>query len=215
MIVPALLTDKIEYLKEMIGLCRRFTGYVQIDIMDGRFVPSCSVTLRDLEALQGPIGGEAHLMVDDPLIWITPFKKLGVQAIVYHFEIKADHKKIIAAIKKQEMRVGLAVNPGTEIGDFEYLVKDVDSILFLSVNPGFYGAPFIPEVLTKIKEFKMRYPATATAIDGGVKLDNLSDILATRVDMVCVGSAILKAVDPAAAYSRFLERFKKAGVKGE
>lgn len=207
MVVPALLTDKIQDLTAMLRLCRNFTDYVQVDIMDGLFVPSKSVTLDEIRSLTGDIGGEAHLMVNDPLPWIEPFKRLGAKAVIYHFEIKEDHKKILSVIKQNGMKAGIAVNPGTRIEEFEYLVKDLDCILFMSVNPGFYGAPFIPEVLKKIRSFKGRYPHLFTAIDGGVKLSNFDDILASGVDMVCVGSAILKAPDQACAYRELVSRF--------
>ncbi|MDD5195458.1 MAG: ribulose-phosphate 3-epimerase, partial [Candidatus Omnitrophica bacterium] len=186
MIVPALLTNSKVELEKMLTLCQSFTDYVQVDIMDGEFVPSKSITQADLENTRCTIESEAHLMVKDPLAWLNAFKALGTKRIIYHFEIEEDHSKIIGQIRKAGFEVGLAVNPYTETGDFNHLIDELDSVLFMSVIPGFYGSKFIPEVLDKIMRFKKIYPKKLTGIDGGVKLDNLAGIKASGVDYVCV-----------------------------
>ncbi len=207
MIIPALLTSKREELIQMVDICGEFTDYVQIDIMDGEFVPSRSVTFQDLAGWKSPIRCEAHLMVSDPYPWLELFKALGADRIIYHFEIKKDHEKIIAKIREMGMGVGLAVNPSTEINDFRYLVKELDTVLFLSVNPGFYGASFIPGVLEKVRNFKNEYPQKQAGIDGGIKQDNLLQVKGTGLDYVCVGSAILKSSDPAKSFGEFVKLF--------
>jgi ribulose-phosphate 3-epimerase len=203
MIIPALLTSERQELIEMVNLCANFTNYVQIDIMDGKFVPSTSVEVKDLDGWESSIGCEAHLMVNDPLIWIEPFKKIGAKRILYHFEIEGDHAQIIEKIKEAGLEAGIVVNPQTKIDQFKHLIDKIDMVLFMSVNPGFYGAPFIPEVLEKIREFKQCYPDKQTEIDGGVKLDNLLTVKASGVDHICVGSAILKAGSPKEAFESF------------
>lgn len=203
MIVPALLTDKRQDLKEMLDLCATFTNYVQIDIMDGEFVPSKSISQEDLRGLNTSLNTEAHLMVQKPLEWLDAFKKLGSQSMLFHFEINEDHAAIIEEIKGCGLKAGIAINPQTELKDIEHLVERIDSVLFMSVNPGFYGAPFIPQVLTKIKEFKKAFPKTISGIDGGVKLSNLKQVLDSGVDYVCVGSAILKSANPKEAFLSF------------
>ncbi len=203
MIIPALLTSDRKELIKMIDLCAAFTDYVQIDIMDGEFVSSKSIEPQDLAGWRSKCRCEAHLMVSDPLAWIKPFKEFGAERILYHFEIEDDHRRIITTIKEAGLKAGIAVNPGTKIIDFSYLIADIDAVLFMSVNPGFYGAPFIPEVLDKIKDFKNKYPKKLAIIDGGVKLDNLKVVKASGVDHICVGSAILKAPDPKQAFKDF------------
>ncbi|MBN3039870.1 MAG: ribulose-phosphate 3-epimerase [Candidatus Omnitrophica bacterium] len=205
MIIPALLTKNKDELQSMINTCSAFTDYVQIDIMDGKFVPSESVSLSTVKDLIIPVRSEAHLMVTDPLEWLDVFKKLGSEKIVFHYEIKKDHKDIITRIKDVGLKAGLAVNPLTKINKFKPLLGFVDSVLFLSVNPGFYGADFIPEVLDKIKDFKRLYPEIEAGVDGGIKPDNA--VLAKRAgaDFICVGSAILKSRDPAQAYRNLLK----------
>lgn len=201
-VVPAILTEKKEDLLDMVDKCSQFCNFVQIDIMDGRFVPSKSIGIADLEGIRFPVKSEAHLMVTEPLSWVEAFKNAGSHRIIYHFEIEKQHLRIIDAIKKQNLEVGIAVNPSTQIKDFNFLVDKLDCVLFMSVVPGFYGSKFIPGVLDKIKEFKKMYPDKCTGIDGGVKADNVSTVAESGVDYVCVGSAILKAVSPKEAYSQ-------------
>ncbi|MDD5070938.1 MAG: ribulose-phosphate 3-epimerase [Candidatus Omnitrophica bacterium] len=203
MVLPALLTDNRAKFKEMLINCLKFTDHVQVDIMDGIFVPSKSITQEDLDSVDLKINSEAHLMVVDPLAWVESFVRFGSKRIIFHSEVEADKKQIISQIKNRNLEAGIALNPKTALEEIEDLIEDLDVVLFMSVNPGFYGAPFIPEVLDKIKEFKRRYPDKIAGIDGGVKFDNLNSILSSKVDYVCVGSAILKAQDQALAYQRF------------
>lgn len=199
-VVPAILTDNKNALTNMVKKCRNFCDYVQIDIMDGKFVSSRSVTMEDLDELALGIENEAHLMVENPLEWLPVFKKLESRKIIYHFEIKKDHSAIIREIKKQGFKVGLAINPSTKIKDFILLIDKLDSILFMAVIPGFYGSEFVPEVLRKITEFKKLYPEKYVGIDGGVNTKNIKEVARSGVDYVCVGSAILKASAPEIAY---------------
>ena len=205
MIIPALLSDKKEEFIKMIELCSDFTDYVQIDVMDGNFVPSKSMAIKDFKGLKLPLRSEAHLMVNDPLLWVETFKKLGTEKVIFHFEINTDYEKIISKIQKAGLKVGIAVNPSTGIDELEFLVDKIDTFLFMSVNPGFYGAKFIPDVLDKIKEFKNKHPQKIVGIDGGIKTDNLIAVRDSGVNYICVGSAIMKDVNPKQAYKRFLE----------
>jgi len=202
-IVPAVLTDKREEFVHMLSICREFAKFVQIDVMDGKFVPSKSISPSDLGGLKSPLPCEAHVMADNPLDWIIPFKDFGAQRIIFHFEISMNKAEVIESIQASGLKAGLAVNPDTKVEEFSYLVDKVDAILFMSVVPGFYGSPFVPAVLDKIKKFKRLYPHKETGIDGGVKLDNLDKVKRTGVSYICVGSAILKASSPQEAYNSF------------
>ncbi|UCD15995.1 MAG: ribulose-phosphate 3-epimerase [Candidatus Omnitrophota bacterium] len=203
-IVPAILTDRREVFLDMLDRCAGFTDYVQIDIMDGEFVPSKSIGVSDLEAVKSPVGSEAHLMVNAPLKWVDAFKRFGSRRIIFHFEIKGDHLKVIDKIRSEGMGPALAVNPLTKLDDFKFLVDKIDSVLFMSVNPGFYGAAFIPEVLEKIREFKRVFPEKEAGIDGGIKLSNVKDVLSSGLDYICVGSAIFNDGNPGKVYEQFL-----------
>lgn len=107
------------------------------------------------------------------------------------------------------MQAGLAINPETPIEKFSNLVKQLDSVLFLSVNPGFYGAKFIPEVLEKITSLRKSDPNIEIGIDGGIKENNVALIAKTGVNAICVGSAIFLQPDPAASFRRLKQTAEK------
>lgn len=212
MILPAILTDDPAALEKLVRAAESFTDAAQFDIMDGDFVPSRSVSCEQIAALKTKLNWEAHLMVRRPDDCLQDFKRAGARKIVFHYEAALSPEKTVRAVRKLKMQVGLAVNPETAIAAFAPLVKLVDSVLFLSVNPGFYGAKFIPEVLDKIAAFRKAYPGTETGIDGGVKESNIAQIARTGVDVICVGSAIFLQTDPAASYRRLEELANQASA---
>ena len=204
-IVPAILINDPAALEKTVRLTESFADFAQIDIMDRDFVPSHSISYQDIIPLKPKFKWEAHLMVQHPENYLEGFKQAGAQKIVFHFEARTDREKTIKLIRKLGMQVGLAVKPKTTIKEFAPLVKQIDSVLFLSVEPGYYGAKFIPGVLDKIVEFHKNYPKVKIGIDGGVKEESIKEIARTGVNAICVGSAIFNRPDPAAAYHRLTE----------
>ena len=201
-IVPAILANDANTLAKLVRQAETFTNFAQMDIMDGQFVPSSSISYRDIAVLKPKFNWEAHLMVQHPENYLENFKQAGARKIVFHYEATDTPEKTIHAIRKLGMQAGLAINPKTALAEFDALVRRVDSVLFLSVEPGFYGAEFIPEVLDKIVEFRKVYPEIETGIDGGIKESNIAQIARSGVDVICVGSAIFMQLDPAASYRR-------------
>jgi ribulose-phosphate 3-epimerase len=139
------------------------------------------------------------------LKWCRALSDCGARRIIYHFEIEKDHGEIISEIKQLEVEAGMAVNPETSLEALESFVEQLDVVLFLAVNPGFYGAPFIPEVLEKMRAFKEKHPGKRVGIDGGIKLNNVIAARKAGADYICVGSAILKDPGPQKSYKKFLE----------
>jgi ribulose-phosphate 3-epimerase len=203
--VPAILTDSTETLEKLVRQAETFTNYAQMDIMDGRFVPSKSISCADIAALKTSLTWEAHLMVINPETCIEDFRQAGAKKIVFHYKATPEPQKIITMVSELGMQVGLAVNPEVAVADFAPLVEGLDSVLFLAVNPGFYGAKFIPEVLYKIRDFRKQFPGVETGIDGGVKEYNIAEIARTGVDVIYIGSAIFQQGDPAESYRRLTE----------
>ncbi|MCF7887059.1 MAG: ribulose-phosphate 3-epimerase [Candidatus Omnitrophica bacterium] len=203
MIVPALLSQDREKMQEMLNICSNFANLVQIDIMDGKFVPSKSITATELTQLDVSIPNELHLMVENPFTWLKTASQLGSKRIIFHLEAEINHQKLIFEIKKRGIEAGVSLNPKTNIEKLKPIIKDIDLVLFMAVNPGFYGAPFIPEILDKIKKFKKIWPNKKTAIDGGVKESNFFKIKNIGLNYICIGSAILKSEDPKQAFLKF------------
>jgi ribulose-phosphate 3-epimerase len=213
-VIPAILTNDQDALEKMLLQAEKYTDYVQIDIMDGKFVPSKSITWEDMAAIRTGINWEVHLMVEKPETQLVFFQKAGAKKAIFHFEACAKPEKVISTARKLKLPLGMAVNPETPVSKILDLTDQLDSILFLSVHPGFYGAKFIPEVLDNIIELRRVKPALKIGIDGGVKETNIAKIAKSGVNEICVGSAILLQPDPGAAYHRLLDLAQRS-VHGE
>lgn len=200
--VPAILTDDPIALGKMVLQTEAFTDYAQFDIMDGQFVPSQSVSCEQIASLRTKLIWEAHLMVLHPESCLEDFQRAGAQKIVFHYEATPSPDQIIRQVRRLGMQVGLAVNPETPVTAITPLLGELDSVLFLSVNPGFYGARFIPEVLDKIVAFRKAHPRLEIGIDGGIKENNIAEIAGTGVNVIYIGSAIFLQPQPAEAYRR-------------
>src|SRR5512136_1190025 len=201
-VVPAILTDDPQALGKMVRQAEAFTDFVQVDIMDGRFVPSRSIACGDLANVSPKLRWEAHLMVRQPEEQLQCFAMAGAEKIVFHLEATTCPLHIIKLIRHLGRKVGLAVNPETPLTNTLSLADSVDSVLFLTVHPGFYGAKFLPEVLDKVAELRDRRPNLEIGVDGGIKDANIADVARLGLDHICVGSAIFVQPDPGRSFRR-------------
>ena len=203
-IVPAILTDDLNALENMVRQAETFANYVQIDIMDGRFVPSQSITWQQLSTVPIKLNWEVHLMVLNPEDYLSGFHQAGAQKIIFHYEATASPGKVISKARELGLKVGLAINPGTPVSTFLPLTGEVDSVLFLTVNPGFYGSKFIPEVMDKVEALRRLRPRIEIGVDGGIKEANIQQGAKSGVDVIYVGSAIFLQSQPGASYHQLL-----------
>jgi ribulose-phosphate 3-epimerase len=215
-VVPAVLTDGPAALVSMLRRAELFADWVQIDIMDGLFVPSVSISSRDIARAVPKIDWEAHLMVKDPEKYLEDFYSAGAKKIVVHYEsAKESASDVIEHITSLGMRAGLAVNPETSATVLDdNLVNRLESVLFLAVHPGFYGAKFIPEILDKISLFHRLCPGVRIGIDGGIKAGNIIQVAQSGVNEICVGSAIFAQPDSAASFKE-LTRLARIGWRNQ
>ncbi len=203
-LVPAILTEDPKILETMIRLAETFTDYVQVDVMDGQFVPSRSISWADMEGLPVKLRWEVHLMVQHPEEYLAGFRRAGAQRAIFHYEATQAPQKVIAAARTLGLEAGLAVNPETPVSAILSLVDNLDSVLFLSVNPGFYGSRFIPEVMAKVAELRRIRPEIEIGVDGGIKEANISQVAKSGVNLIYVGSAVFLQPQPAESYRRLL-----------
>jgi ribulose-phosphate 3-epimerase len=202
-VVPAILTEDPKALETMVRQAETFTNWVQLDIMDGKFVPSRSISYEHLSGLPMKLGWEAHLMVQHPEDYLEGFGQAGAQKVVFHYEATPSPRKVISLARDIGLGVGLAANPETPVSAILPLTGEVDSVLFLSVHPGFYGREFIPEVLDKVVEFRSIRPGMEIGIDGGIKESNIAQVARAGVDVIYVGSAIFRQPQPGESFRRF------------
>lgn len=211
-IVPAILTEDPEALESMVRQVERFATYVQFDIMDGQFVPSRSITCEHLATLTMKLNWEAHLMVERPEDYLAGLQQAGAQKVVFHYEATSSPREVISQARRLGLEVGLAINPETSISAILPMSSAVDSVLFLTVHPGFYGGKFIPEVLEKVTEFHSARLDAATGVDGGIKESNITQVAQVGVDVIYVGSAIFLQPQPAESF-RHLSTLAEEGSR--
>lgn len=205
-LVPVILTDTIDTYRHRIELAESLTDYIQVDFMDGIFSPLVSVSPIEVAGVETNLTLEAHLMVEDPISYLRPLTGLQFVKAFFHYEAVSKHRVVINQIRDLGMKVGLAVNPDTQIGEFSGLVDGLDAVLFLAVDPRVRGSSFQAGVLGKVKQFKSSYPRIEVGVDGGINLENLESVLSAGPDFICVGSAIFNAPDPRLAFREFRKR---------
>lgn len=207
-IVPAVLAEKFDDFLVRLRQAEAFADYIQIDIMDGDFVPTRSFPPESLNSVSTALSFEIHLMVRDPIEVVSRLSHPALKKAIFHCESDGDHSATIETIRERGLSVGLAVKPGTGIEQFRESAGQVDTLLFLTVDPCCYGNPFKPEVLDKVVEARKIFPNKTIAVDGAVSLENLDLFLKSGIDYVCVGSRIFLQGDPAENYRHFVKKLK-------
>jgi ribulose-phosphate 3-epimerase len=214
-IVPAILTESSDECVYLMRLAQSFTDYIQIDIMDGLFVPTRSFSPEALNGISTSLSLELHLMVKDPLSTVRCLKSKNIRKIIFHAETLNSYEPIIDEIRSMGISPGVAVKPETELNRFIGSVALLDTILFLTVDPGNYGSPFRPEVLKIVTRARNLFPAGEIGVDGAVSLDNLKSFVDIGVDYACVGSRIFRSESPKASYLHFIQKLKEIEVQNE
>ncbi|MFA7286417.1 MAG: hypothetical protein WC052_02020 [Patescibacteria group bacterium] len=201
-IIPSILTDSSQ---ELISRVQSVAGLgltVQVDFMDGQFVPTKSVSPDDLPELLRDVEWEAHLMVRDPLSWSPPLYRLGVSRVYWHVEALDG----VLRLPRPSSRIehGLALRLETPVTAIESYVPSLTSLLLLSIEkPGYQGEVFSEAVYEKIRTVKARYPQLKLTIDGGVKIEHMKPLSKLGVDRVAVGSTFWKFGDPKTVLAAF------------
>jgi len=203
-VVPAILTNDPRALESMVRQAETFATYVQFDIMDDQFVPSRSITREHLASLSMKLSWEAHLMVLHPEDYLQSFRQAGAQKVSFHYEATPSPREVISLARDLGLGVGLAVNPDTPVSTILPLADEVDSVLFLTVQPGFYGSKFIPEVMDKVAEFHSIRPDVEIGVDGGITESNITQVGRAGVDVIYVGSAIFLQPQPGESFHHLL-----------
>ncbi len=203
-VAPSILTADFLHLKQELKSIETADRF-HIDIMDGNFVPNISfgpyITKLANNSTNVPL--DIHLMVDWPDFWIDKFNLSNTYNITFHFEAKSDILKTIAKIKETGKKVGISIKPKTEVIEIHTLLKEIDLVLVMSVEPGFGGQKFIESALGKIKELKTyrkKYGLNfEIEVDGGVDFSNIEKIKEAGADIVVAGSYIFNQKDRKAA----------------
>ena len=175
---------------------------IHLDIMDGNFVPNISFGPRIVESIKSKtsLPLEVHLMVEKPENHIKSFINAGGDIIIVHYETSNHLDRLIQTINEANVKSGIALNPATPLSVIEYLTNKIDVLLLMTVNPGFGGQKFIPEMISKIEKARKiidnQKKSISLVVDGGINLDNISNVVKAGAEIIVAGQIIFKSANP-------------------
>ena len=194
---PSILSADFSILGEQLALLDEAGAqYVQIDVMDGSFVPSISFGMPVIKTIRKCTDRmfDVHLMIDEPIRYIEDFAEAGADIITVHAESCKHLDRTIEAIKEKGILAGVALNPATPLSAIEYVLPKVDMVLIMTVNPGFGGQKLIPYTVDKVAQLKKMIKQAGCKVDievdGGGNLENVETLLDAGANIIVAGSAV-------------------------
>lgn len=203
-IAPAVLMVDYGRLADEIVAVEKEADLFHFDVMDGHFVPVISYGASVIRSLRPrtAVPFDVHLMVQYPERYITDFAKAGSDRLTVHAEVCPHLDRTIRQIKEAGAKAGVALNSSTPLEAVDPVIRDVDTVLLMSVNPGFGGQGFIAEVEQKVERLRQRLDALQVdcelEVDGGIKVENASRIAKAGASILVAGSAVFQSPDPVA-----------------
>jgi len=202
-IAPSILSADFGILKEELELVEKGgADYIHVDVMDGHFVPNITIRPLVVKACKKytKLPLDVHLMIENPEKYIPDFAKAGADIITIHAEASKSLDEDLELIRQNNAKPGIVLNPSTPIDSIIPFLDKIFMVLIMSVNPGFEGQKFMPEVLGKIKELKKQIEKTGSSceieIDGGINLTTAKEAVRAGATILVAGSAIYYSKDP-------------------
>lgn len=195
-VIPAILTNDPKQLQEKLTLFKSHTNWFHIDVVDGIFAPNTTCNLFELGEVHQYANLEIHLMVQNPEKYFEDCRSVGAKRVVFHAEATKDLTGAGEKARSFGFQMGIAINLQTEISVIESVKNSIDSLLLMSIVPGFQGQEFIPSVLAKTREARKLFPEMLIGVDGGIGKDNIKEVFSAGASYAVVGSKIMKAENP-------------------
>ena len=193
--------------------------FVHVDVMDNHFVPNLTFGTQMVERIQAtsPIPLDVHLMIDDPDNWAPDYAELGAASVTFHLEAAADPVALARRLRAMGARAGVALKPGTAGEQLHELFDEFDQILVMTVEPGFGGQGFMPEMMPKLRGLvdtaRRQGSDVWFQVDGGISNDTIAQAAEAGADTFVAGSAVYGASSIEAAISGLRERARAASLE--
>ena len=204
-VAPSLLASNFLRLEDECKMLNESDAdWFHLDVMDGRFVPNISYGLPVIEQLRKTTKKvfDVHLMIEEPERYAEAFRKAGADRLTVHLEACRHLHRNLQQIHSLGMKAGVALNPASPVELLTDVLQDIDSVLIMSVNPGFGGQEFISHTCQKIRNLRRmihdRGLPTLIEIDGGVTVENAAMIVRSGADVLVAGSTVFHSKDPKA-----------------
>ena len=211
MIAPSLLSADFSRLAEEIrDVEKAGCDALHIDVMDGHFVPNLTIGPLVVSAIRKvtKLPLDVHLMIDVPSRYVGEFRKAGADWITIHIEAENDVLKTLQEIKKLGAKAGISLRPKTPVETILPYLSELDLALVMSVEPGFGGQSFMPDMMAKVKVLRSKFQGLIS-VDGGIGAGNAFQALEAGADILVAGSAVFGKADRLKAIQEFREIFKK------
>ncbi len=203
LIAPSLLSADFLHLEDACKMLNESKAdWFHLDVMDGRFVPNISFGMSIIKQIRKASTKffDVHLMILEPERYAEEFKDAGANGLTVHIEACPHLHRNIQQIKSLGMKAGVAINPHTSVSFLHDIIGDIDLVCLMTVNPGFGGQSFIRRSIQKIKELKTLITQTGSSakieVDGGVSLQNASEIIHVGADVLVAGNAVFGSDNP-------------------
>ena len=194
---PSILAANLSYLAEELDLLEKSgADRIHLDVMDGRFVPNITFGQPVVKAIDEvtDLPLEVHLMIEEPERYLESFAKAGADYLIVHAEAVVHLERCLAQIRALNCKAGVALNPSTPEEIVRYVLHQLDLILVMTVNPGFSGQKFIPQVLPKIEKLRelieSEQKSIDIAVDGGINTETAPAVIAAGANVLVAGSGI-------------------------
>jgi ribulose-phosphate 3-epimerase len=214
-IAPSLLSADFARLAEAAAAVPG-ADWLHVDVMDNHFVPNLTIGLPVVKAIRAAtdLPLDCHLMIEDPDRWAPAYAEAGARNVTVHAEAAADPARLARDLRAAGSLAGLAIKPGTPLEPYLELLRGYDTLLVMTVEPGFGGQEFRAEVLPKVREARRRVESghltVAIEVDGGINADTIAQAAAAGADVFVAGSAVYAAGDPDKAVQELRQAARRA-----